>query len=321
MDAMLCELQCPVCLELLQHPVVFPCSHVLCHSPCAERLFDHGFVRCPVCRENSFVCGGVDSLPRVKSLENIIDYCRRPPAPAVIVTSSDIDEEAACITDDDIACQLWVDHCCVSCLHVAATGETWQVRRCCGDRCDAEPHRKAIKSCVNCSASYCQRCLRLSHPNREPFSSHQLVQPGQYRDTEGGQEQLLCPRHGARVNVYCSDCRTLGCLLCADDSHMHPNHHILSLAEAGSSFKVRVTEQKTAWDLCQQWKHLLYKMYCSRTTIQLTYLYNSRLLCIINVGIVETTRRFATKVKICARKRWSFVEIHSRTASNIFGLL
>jgi len=44
------ELQCPVCLELLNWPIILPCSHVLCRDPCAERLFVHGFIRCPVSR-------------------------------------------------------------------------------------------------------------------------------------------------------------------------------------------------------------------------------------------------------------------------------
>ena len=67
------ELRCPVCLEFYQAPVVFPCAHVLCRAPCAERLFEGNFVKCPVCRENSFVSGGIDNLPRVLLLENIID--------------------------------------------------------------------------------------------------------------------------------------------------------------------------------------------------------------------------------------------------------
>jgi hypothetical protein len=42
------ELQCPVCLELLTWPIILPCSHILCRDPCGERLFTHGFIRCPV---------------------------------------------------------------------------------------------------------------------------------------------------------------------------------------------------------------------------------------------------------------------------------
>ena len=76
MEAVVDELMCPICLEFFTHPVILPCSHILCKSPCAERLFNHGFVRCPVCRDNSFVSGGLECLPRVISLEHIIDRYR-----------------------------------------------------------------------------------------------------------------------------------------------------------------------------------------------------------------------------------------------------
>ena len=76
MEAVVDELMCPICLELFTIPVILPCSHILCKSPCAERLFNHGFVRCPVCRDNSFVSGGLDCLPRVISLEHIIERYR-----------------------------------------------------------------------------------------------------------------------------------------------------------------------------------------------------------------------------------------------------
>lgn len=74
MEEILQELQCPICLEFYNYPVILPCAHILCRSPCAERLFGNGnFVKCPVCRDNSFVSGGVSHLPRVISLENIIE--------------------------------------------------------------------------------------------------------------------------------------------------------------------------------------------------------------------------------------------------------
>ncbi len=73
MEAVVEELLCPICLEFFTIPTILPCNHVLCRTPCAERLFDHGFIRCPVCRDSSFVNGGLDSLPRVITLEHIIE--------------------------------------------------------------------------------------------------------------------------------------------------------------------------------------------------------------------------------------------------------
>ena len=36
---------------------------------------------------------------------------------------------------------------------------------------------QATKSCLDCNVSYCNKCLRLSHPSREPFIRHSLVSP------------------------------------------------------------------------------------------------------------------------------------------------
>ncbi|PVD35293.1 hypothetical protein C0Q70_02253 [Pomacea canaliculata] len=70
------DLQCPVCLELFQQPLILPCSHVLCRTPCCSNLLHFNFIRCPVCRVDSFINGGLHSLPRVIVLENIIDKVR-----------------------------------------------------------------------------------------------------------------------------------------------------------------------------------------------------------------------------------------------------
>ena len=99
MEAVAEELQCPICLELFHQPIILPCSHILCRAPCAERLFDNGFVRCPVCRDNCFVTGGVQSLPRVISLENIIEHYQGGVAPQT-------EQPAEVCGKDDIACQL-----------------------------------------------------------------------------------------------------------------------------------------------------------------------------------------------------------------------
>ena len=90
MEPLFDELQCPVCLELYNCPVILPCSHILCRSPCAERLINHGFVRCPVCRDNSYISEGVQTLPRVISLENIINRLKHPRTDADVCRPGDV---------------------------------------------------------------------------------------------------------------------------------------------------------------------------------------------------------------------------------------
>lgn len=200
MDSLAGELQCPICLELFTCPIILPCSHILCRQPCADRLFDHGFIRCPVCRDHSFVSGGLECLPRVISLENIIESYTT----GVAAGQNNIPQIEQCGLKD-IACQL----------------------------CEGTA-RKATKSCLDCNASYCRKCLRVSHPDKDPFREHRLVDPKRYSKP---QEQR-CPQHDVRANIFCMDCQVLACLLCADDPSAHPRHQVLSIDQATDTLRV-----------------------------------------------------------------------------------
>eukprot|EP00918_Siedleckia_nematoides_P054876 GHVU01119821.1.p1 GENE.GHVU01119821.1~~GHVU01119821.1.p1 ORF type:complete len:609 (-),score=56.35 GHVU01119821.1:1770-3596(-) len=219
------ELVCPICLELFDHPIILPCSHVLCNSPCAERLFNNGFVRCPVCRDNSFVSGGLDALPRVISLEHIIErYNNGQTAAAARAKSeqknSDGNHGDEICGQDDIPCQL----------------------------CEETPVRnKAWRSCLDCNASYCKKCLQVSHPKREPFTQHRLVEPSRYPKPK----ELRCPEHDEKVNIYCQDCQALGCLLCADGKDGHRSHQILSLDQAASHMRAAIARNIGRLENCQ----------------------------------------------------------------------
>jgi len=51
-------------------------------------------------------------------------------------------------------------------------------------------------------------------------------------------EQVRCLQHDVTVNVYCRDCQSLGCLLCADQQNTHAGHDVLTLPHAAQYFKV-----------------------------------------------------------------------------------
>ena len=40
------------------------------------------------------------------------------------------------------------------------------------------------------------------------------------------------------VNIFCQDCQSLGCLLCADQQNTHQGHQVLTLPQAADYFKV-----------------------------------------------------------------------------------
>lgn len=196
------ELECPICLDLYTYPIILPCSHVLCRSPCAENLFDFNFIRCPVCRDNCYVTGGLGSLPKVLALENIIDKVKNNTASKKASNSdTDTDNDGG----NDVFCQL----------------------------CDGSPKR-AKRSCLDCSASYCSKCLTISHPNRAPFSNHELVEPR----LEFKVKDLVCTDHNEPLTSYCVQCKRSVCFLC-QEFDLHPGHSMASLDQASQDLKVR----------------------------------------------------------------------------------
>ncbi|XP_046336008.1 E3 ubiquitin-protein ligase Midline-1-like isoform X2 [Haliotis rufescens] len=200
------DLQCPICLELFSYPIILPCSHILCRSPCAENLFDYDFIRCPVCRDNCYISGGISSLPRVITLENIIDKYKAE-------RRKDLEEQEALAissetSSDGILCQL----------------------------CEISP-RLAKKSCLDCNASYCSNCLRLSHPNREPFTDHELIEPRK----ELRSALVLCSEHGEALSLFCHQCRRPFCLAC-DEAELHVDHPTVSIEEGYAKLKLNLKE-------------------------------------------------------------------------------
>ena len=110
----------------------------------------------------------------------------------------------------------------------------WRCWNRCEDTSGGEPPRKAVKSCLHCNASYCDRCLKMSHPGRAPFSEHKMVEPRKHTRPK----ELRCLDHDALMNIYCRDCQTLGCILCADDTGIHAGHQVLSLRQTVEWLKV-----------------------------------------------------------------------------------
>uniref|UniRef100_A0A3P9L890 Midline 2 n=1 Tax=Oryzias latipes TaxID=8090 RepID=A0A3P9L890_ORYLA len=161
METLESELTCPICLELFEDPLLLPCAHSLCFN-CAHRiLVSHcsttkplesiSAFQCPTCRYViTLNHRGLEGLKRNVTLQNIIDRFQKASLsgpnsptesrrlPAIVVKM-----------EPRISCQF----------------------------CEQDPPREAVKTCVTCEVSYCDRCLRATHPNKKPFTSHRLVEP------------------------------------------------------------------------------------------------------------------------------------------------
>ncbi|KAG7251340.1 hypothetical protein CRUP_027294 [Coryphaenoides rupestris] len=93
--------------------------------------------------------------------------------------------------------------------------------------CEREPAPDAVKTCVTCEVSYCDECLRATHPNKKPFTGHRLVEPL----ADGHVRGLQCGEHDEeRVNMYCVTDDTLICSLCKLVGR-HRDHQVAALSD------------------------------------------------------------------------------------------
>nr|BAG59690.1 unnamed protein product [Homo sapiens] len=166
METLESELTCPICLELFEDPLLLPCAHSLCFN-CAHRiLVSHCATnesvesitafQCPTCRHVITLSQrGLDGLKRNVTLQNIIDRFQK----ASVSGPNSPSETSA----EKVLCQF----------------------------CDQDPAQDAVKTCVTCEVSYCDECLKATHPNKKPFTGHRLIEPIPDSHIRG----LMCLEH------------------------------------------------------------------------------------------------------------------------------
>ncbi|XP_051762292.1 E3 ubiquitin-protein ligase Midline-1 isoform X1 [Ctenopharyngodon idella] len=229
MDTLESELTCPICLELFEDPLLLPCAHSLCFN-CAHRIlvshcssFDestkpYSAFQCPTCRYViTLDQQGLDGLKRNVTLQNIIDRFQKaslsgPNSPTE--TRRCPREQFPPAVDDGRA--------------MSSPCEAVQCQF-----CEQDPPQEAVKTCVTCEVSYCQECLRATHPNKKPFTGHRLTEPVPDARLRG----LACPEHGEeKVNMYCVTDEQLICSLCKLVGH-HREHQVAALGERFDKLK------------------------------------------------------------------------------------
>uniref|UniRef100_A0AAY5JZM9 E3 ubiquitin-protein ligase Midline-1 n=1 Tax=Esox lucius TaxID=8010 RepID=A0AAY5JZM9_ESOLU len=219
MDALESELTCPICLELFEDPLLLPCAHSLCFG-CAHRiLVSHcasnepvqsiAAFQCPTCRYVISLSPqrGLEGLKRNVTLQNIIDRVQRaassgplPPSPHTPAAMT-----SPGTPPSPVQCQF----------------------------CEQDPPQDAVKTCVTCEVSYCDGCLRATHPNKKPFTGHRLIEPLPGCHLRG----LQCLEHEEeKVNMYCVTDEQLICSLCKLVGR-HRDHQVAALSERYEKFK------------------------------------------------------------------------------------
>nr|XP_013797704.1 PREDICTED: probable E3 ubiquitin-protein ligase MID2 isoform X1 [Apteryx mantelli mantelli] len=220
METLESELTCPICLELFEDPLLLPCAHSLCFS-CAHRILVSSCssnesiepitaFQCPTCRYViSLNHRGLEGLKRNVTLQNIIDRFQKASLSGPNSPNESRRERtyrnSPTMSGERIACQF----------------------------CEQDPPRDAVKTCITCEVSYCDRCLRATHPNKKPFTSHRLVEPVPDTHFRG----LTCLEHeNEKVNMYCVADDQLICALCKLVGR-HRDHQVASLSDRFEKLK------------------------------------------------------------------------------------
>ncbi|XP_025046168.2 E3 ubiquitin-protein ligase TRIM36 isoform X2 [Pelodiscus sinensis] len=234
------ELICPACKELFTHPLILPCQHSICHKCLKEILF--------FTLEDSFTDLGSESScqssPRIRihspSLDRIDRVSRSGWKRNSLTPRTTIFPCPGCRHDVDLGERG------INGLFRNFTLETiveryrQAARAATAIMCDLckPPPQESTKSCMDCSASYCNECFKIHHPWGTLKAQHEYVGP----TTNFRPKILMCPEHEMeRVNMYCEICRRPVCHLCKLGGS-HANHRVTTMSTAYKTLKEKLSK-------------------------------------------------------------------------------
>ncbi|XP_040007414.1 finTRIM family, member 82 [Xiphias gladius] len=202
---------CSLCLNLLGDPVAIPCGHSFCMD-CISGYWNEadytGIYICPQCK---------------------ITFTQRPvlrPNATLSMVAEKIKKSGLNLNVNMSQGNIYAGPSDVPC-----------------DFCTGKK-LKAVKSCLNCLASYCEKHLK-PHYESATFKRHKLV------DVLGNLDRKICPQHQKSLELFCRTDQMCICAICTVSEHR--GHDIVSAeAERGEKQKLLGVSQAEIRQKCQE---------------------------------------------------------------------
>ncbi|XP_042288008.1 finTRIM family, member 82 [Thunnus albacares] len=202
---------CSLCLNLLKDPVAIPCGHSFCMD-CISGYWNEadytGIYICPQCK---------------------ITFTQRPvlrPNATLSLVAEKIKKSGLNLNLNTSQGNVYAGPSDVPC-----------------DFCSGKK-LKAVKSCLNCLASYCEKHLK-PHYESATFKRHKLV------DELGNLDRKICPQHQKSLELFCRTDQMCICAICTVSEHK--GHDIVSAeAERGEKQKLLGVSQAEIRQKCQE---------------------------------------------------------------------
>ncbi|KAJ7996171.1 hypothetical protein DPEC_G00234290 [Dallia pectoralis] len=174
---------CYLCKEYFRDPVSIPCGHIFC-AICLKTYWDHadrtGSYNCPECR---VAYTKRPSPRRLQSTRTSSYSVHSQPSMSEAYPPPPPDPDYNYAGPQDVGC----------------------------DICMGKKH-KAIKTCLMCLASYCEKHLK-PHYENPGFKRHKLV------DEIGHLDRQICPQHQKGLELFCKTDQMCICVLCTVKEH------------------------------------------------------------------------------------------------------
>ncbi|XP_073533287.1 E3 ubiquitin-protein ligase TRIM36 isoform X2 [Phyllobates terribilis] len=233
------ELLCPACKELYTHPLILPCQHSICHKCVKELLFMSLEDSTDVSSETS-----TPGSPRVRmqspSIERIDRLLRSGSKRNSLTPRITSLSCPGCLRDVDLGERGMNGLFRNFTLESIVERYRQAARAATAIMCDfcKPPVQESTKSCLDCSASFCNECFKINHPWGTIKAQHEYGAP----TTNFRPKVLMCPEHESeKVNMYCEICRRPVCHLCKL-SGSHANHRVTTMSNAYKTLKEKLSK-------------------------------------------------------------------------------